>query len=57
MGWKNMHWEKVPIIIGGKDVLKEQLAEANRQDIPLRLVRLRQKDGKEVLYWEKFVGD
>jgi hypothetical protein len=57
MGWKNMHWEKVPIMIGGKDVLKEQLAEANRQDIPLRLVRLRQKDGKEVLYWEKFVGD
>jgi hypothetical protein len=40
-----MHWEKVPKI-GGKDVLKEQLAEANKQDLSLRLVRLKQKDGK-----------
>jgi hypothetical protein len=52
-----MHWEKIPWKINGKDVLKEQLDEANRQDIPLRLVRLKQKDGKEVLYWEKFVRD
>ena len=52
-----MHWEKVPIIIGGKEVLKEELAEANRQDIPLRAVRFRQRDGKEVLYWEKLVAD
>ena len=52
-----MHWEKVPITIGGKDVLKEELAEANKQDVPLRIVRLKQRDGKEVLYWEKLVAD
>jgi hypothetical protein len=50
-----MHWEKVPIIIGGKEVLKEELAEANRQDIPLRIVRCKKLDGKEVVYWEKLV--
>jgi hypothetical protein len=52
-----MHWEKIPIIIGGKDVLKEELAKANKQDIPLRIIRFRQHDGKEVLYWEKLVSD
>jgi hypothetical protein len=53
--WKDMHWEKVSIMIGGKNVLKEQLDELNRHDISIRLVRARQKDGKEVLYYEKLV--
>jgi hypothetical protein len=57
MGWKDMHWEKIPIIINGKNVMKEQLDDCNKLDIPIRLVRARQKDGKEVLYWEKFVSD
>jgi len=53
--WKDMRWEEVPIMIGGKNVLKEQLDELNKNDVPIRLVRARQKDGKEVLYYEKLV--
>jgi hypothetical protein len=57
MGWKNMHWEKVPMYIDGKRVIEDQLDELARQDIPVRLVRARQKDGKEVLYYQKLVSD
>jgi hypothetical protein len=38
-----MHWEKVPLQIADKDVLKEQINSLDN-DIPIRLVRLRQKD-------------
>jgi hypothetical protein len=46
-----MHWEKIPLSLGGKDVLKEQIDNLDN-DIPVRLVRFRQKDGKELLYCE-----
>jgi hypothetical protein len=54
MGWKDLHWEKIPGQ-SDKDVLKKQLEEANKDDIPVRLVRARQKDGKEGMYFEWFV--
>jgi hypothetical protein len=50
-----MHWEKIPLTIGGKNVLKEQIDSLDK-DIP-RMVRARQPDGSEVLYCEKFVSD
>jgi hypothetical protein len=54
MGWKDLHWEKIP---GQSDeaVLKKQLEEAEKQDIPVRLMRVRKKDRKEVMYFEWFV--
>ena len=56
MSWKSMHWEKIPWSIAGREVWRKQVEEATKQDIPVRLVRARQKDGKEVGYWEKFVA-
>jgi hypothetical protein len=50
-----MHWEKIPWSVADREVWRKQVEEANKQDIPVRLVRLRQKDGKEVEYLEKFV--
>jgi hypothetical protein len=50
-----MHWEKIPWSVAGREVWRKQVEEANKQDIPVQLVRLRQKDGKEVEYFEKFV--
>jgi hypothetical protein len=55
MSWKSMHWEKVPWSISGRDVWRKQVEEAHKNDIPVRLVRARQKDGKEVEYLERFV--
>jgi hypothetical protein len=55
MSWKSMHWEKIPWSVAGREVWRKQVEEANKQDIPVRLVRARQKDGKEVEYFEKFV--
>ena len=52
MGWKDLHWEKIPGQ-SDKDVFKKQLEEANKHDIPVRAVRLRRKDRKEVLYFEQ----
>lgn len=42
-----MHWEKIHLIIGSKNVMKEQFEDLNKQDIPVRLARFRQKNGKE----------
>jgi hypothetical protein len=55
MGWKSKPWEKIPAKIAGKDILKRQLDNLDK-DIPIRLVRLRQ-DGKEVLHCEKLVSN
>jgi hypothetical protein len=55
MSWKSIHWEKIPWSVAGREVWKTQIEEANKQDIPVRLVRARQKDGKEVDYLERFV--
>jgi hypothetical protein len=52
-----MHWEKIPLYIVDKSVIKEQLDDLARMDVPVRLVRSRQKGGKEVLYWQKLVSD
>lgn len=54
MGRKNMNWEKIPLQIAGKDALKEQIDSLDK-DMPIRLVRLKKIDGKEVLYCEKLV--
>jgi hypothetical protein len=51
-----MHWEKIPLMEGGKKVLWEHI-DALDKDIPVRVVRLRQKDGREVFYCEKLVSD
>jgi hypothetical protein len=55
MSWKSMHWEKIPWSVAGREAWRTQVEEANKQDIPVRLMRVRQKDGKEVQYFEKFV--
>jgi hypothetical protein len=55
MSWKDMHWEKILLSVAGREVWRKQVEEAHKQDIPFRLVRARQKDGKEVEYFEKFV--
>ncbi|HET6800503.1 MAG TPA: hypothetical protein VFH25_08075 [Nitrososphaeraceae archaeon] len=36
MGWSQMHWEKIP---GQRDkeVLRKQLEDATKEDIPVRL--------------------
>lgn len=55
MGWNDMHWEKIPGQLD-KDVLKRQLDEATKEDIPVRLMRVRRKeDGKEYMFYEWFV--
>jgi hypothetical protein len=41
---------------GGKNVLKEEIDKLDK-DIPVRMVRLRQKDGKEIFYCKKLVSD
>jgi hypothetical protein len=46
---------KIPWTVAGREVWRKQVEEANKQDIPIRLVRTRQKDGKEVEYLEKSV--
>jgi hypothetical protein len=51
-----MHWGKILLSIGGKDVLKEQIDNLDK-DTPIRLVRFGQKDAKEILYCEKLVSD
>jgi hypothetical protein len=38
-----MHWEKIPMNIGGKDAVKERLEELDRARIPVRFVRIRKK--------------
>ena len=55
MSWKSMHWEKIPRLVADREVWRNKIEEAHRQNIPVRLVRLRQKDRKEVLYWQRFV--
>jgi hypothetical protein len=50
-----MHWEKIPRLVAGREVWRKQIEEAHRRNIPVRLVRARQKNGKQVLYWERFV--
>jgi hypothetical protein len=50
-----MHWEKIPLETGDKNILKEEIDKLDK-DIPLRMVRLRQKDGKEIFYCEKLVS-
>jgi hypothetical protein len=54
MGWKDLHWEKIP---GQTDEagLKKQLEEAEKQNISVQLMRARKKDGREVMYFEWFV--
>jgi hypothetical protein len=51
-----VHWEKIPLEIGGKNVLREEIDKLGK-DIPVRFVRARQKDGKEIIYCEKLVSD
>jgi hypothetical protein len=51
-----MHWEKIPLDTVGKNVSKEEIDKLDK-DIPVRMVRLRQKDGKEIYYCEKLVSD
>jgi hypothetical protein len=47
IGWKDMHWEKIPGQLD-KDILNRQLEEATRNDIPVRLMRVkREAGGKE----------
>jgi hypothetical protein len=38
MSWKNMHWERIPWSVAGKEVWNKQVEEAKKQDIPVRLV-------------------
>ena len=51
-----MHWEKIPGQLD-KDILKKQLEEATKEDIPVRLMRVRrEEDGnKESIFYEWFV--
>ncbi len=42
-------------LVAGREVWRKQVEEANKQDIHVRLVRARQKDGKEVEYLERFI--
>lgn len=30
MSWKNMHWEKIPRLVAGKEVWRKQIEEAHR---------------------------
>jgi hypothetical protein len=50
MSWKDKHWEKIPLSIAGREVWRKQVEEAHKQHIAVRLVRARQKDGKEVCF-------
>lgn len=61
-----MHWEKIPLEsrilhADGRyekiDLVKEQLEELQRQDIPIRFVRTRELDGSETISIEKQVPD
>jgi hypothetical protein len=61
-----MHWEKVPleeerIYEDGRhetvDLAKQQLQDLLRQDIPVRFVRTKHKDGSESIHLEKQVQD
>jgi hypothetical protein len=54
-----VHWKKIPLEIGDKKVLKEQLDELKKDKdaVPVRLVREMQEDGTEVIYFEKLVSD
>jgi hypothetical protein len=59
-----MHWEKIPLerrtlYADGRyekvDLVKEQLEDLKRQDIPFRFVRTREPDGIENISIEKQV--
>lgn len=43
-------------MIGGKNVLREEIDKLDK-DIPIRFVRVRQQDRKEIIYCEKLVSD
>jgi hypothetical protein len=50
MGWNQMHWEKIPGQLD-KDILKRQLDEATKEDIPIRCMRIRRKeDGRNTCF-------